>query len=248
MITIVKNIGKGGFGETFLVRDAAGKEYIMKRSLKNNDAEIKKQYDNIRCLNLVRSKYFIKPHEISPKHDYFLMEYLRNYQTLSDTIQKNTLTVSQKKTLANRLIDATRTLHKVGFAHKDIKPANIMVHKDTLKLIDFGLSCFLDECHATTPGGTYAYMPPEMLDNFNFTSNPVTYKKKLTFHDYKTYDLWALGMTILSMMGKNPLLKDAKEAYKKIPWPQIEKYNRQIQKFLNDPSLSLLVPQNRRHL
>lgn len=248
MPTVIKKIGQGGFGATYLVRDAKGKQYIMKKSLKNNHEETKKQFANVRCLDLVGSEYFIKPYRISPTNDYFLMEYLQDYVTLSDVIAKNTLTLAQKRTLANRLIDATRTLHKVGFAHKDIKPANIMVNKANLKLIDFGLSCFLEECDDTVPSGTYAYMPPEMLENFNFAPDHVTYKKKLTVDDYKKYDLWAIGMTILSMIGENPLIKKWKEGYQHMTWDQIEKYNNKIQKFLKNPFIFLLVRSDHRRI
>lgn len=246
MSKIIKTIGKGGFGETFLVKDLLGREYVMKKSLRNKPEEIVRQYKNLDCLKLARSDYFVKPVFKDSTNTFFLMQYLKDYDTLSSVFHKKKLDKSEKINLGRQLIDSVRILHSVGFAHKDLKPANIMVDKVHLKLIDFGASCFMKECDKMNPSGTFIYMPPEMLNHFTFEKDRILSKKKFSFQDYKKYDLWALGLILLTMIkGTNPLLKkDApttRNFYKTLSWDQIESYNQEIQQFYNDPSLFLLT-------
>ncbi|MCD7469262.1 hypothetical protein HAX54_008186 [Datura stramonium] len=99
---------------------------------------------------------------------------------------------------AYQLLKGIQHVHKKGWIHCDIKPANILVFDNAsecnmhkLKLADFGLSLKVGNGmrHPTrTPSsnrGTLLYAPPESL----------TYG----FHG-KAYDIWSLGCTVAEMM------------------------------------------------
>lgn len=53
-------------------------------------------------------------------------------------------------------------MHKLGYLHRDVKPANIMVGRgknvNTIYLIDFGLSKKIDECV-----GSYSRSKPKKM-------------------------------------------------------------------------------------
>jgi serine/threonine-protein kinase len=53
-------------------------------------------------------------------------------------------------------------LHRIGYAHADIKPNNILLTRDGVKLIDFGQSCPLGHTKERIQG-TPDYMAPEQV-------------------------------------------------------------------------------------
>lgn len=82
-------------------------------------------------------------------------------------------------------------IHSRGYAHRDIKPDNILLTKDfTIKYIDFGLACIqkcrIDNCANTCKGagGTLLYMPPEFFDGTREDSLAAS----------QAHDVWSLSM------------------------------------------------------
>ncbi|KAM3397199.1 hypothetical protein P3S68_000711 [Capsicum galapagoense] len=96
-----------------------------------------------------------------------------------------------------QLLNGIVHVHKKGWVHCDIKPANVLVfdnerggmHK--LKLADFGLSLRVGDGmaymtrRALSNRGTLLYAPPESSTH--------------GFHS-KAYDIWSLGCTVAEMM------------------------------------------------
>ena len=66
-----------------------------------------------------------------------------------------------------QLCRALRFLHHRGYAHGDLKPANVKIdwrgNNPTVKLLDLGLSWRISEVAASEARGTLAYIAPEML-------------------------------------------------------------------------------------
>ena len=64
-------------------------------------------------------------------------------------------------------------LHSAGYAHRDIKPQNLLLdHNFNLKIIDFGVATLLrgwDESGVLRARvGTPAYMAPELLNGLEY--------------------------------------------------------------------------------
>ena len=67
-----------------------------------------------------------------------------------------------------QLLMALAALAAAGVVHGDVKPRNIVVHKDTVRLIDFGLSALLDLANFSEPvpaRGTPWFMAPEVAES-----------------------------------------------------------------------------------
>ena len=90
------------------------------------------------------------------------------------------------------LLSAINYIHSQGILHLDIKPANMVIVDDRLKLIDFGLATFISDLlipQNTT--FTFFYRPPELFEK----SCPA----------HPSLDLWATGISIIELVkGRNP--------------------------------------------
>ena len=71
--------------------------------------------------------------------DYLVLEYLDG-ETLTDRLQKGALQLDSALNDAVEIADAIDKAHRLGIAHRDLKPGNIMLTKSGAKLLDFGLA------------------------------------------------------------------------------------------------------------
>lgn len=101
--------------------------------------------------------------------------------------------------IGQRVATALAYAHAAGFVHRDVKPANVLVHwpDDTIKLADFGIARSAD-MQATRTGvvlGTPVYLAPEQLAGA--AAEPRT-------------DLYALGVTLFQLLsGHLPFESDS---------------------------------------
>lgn len=102
------------------------------------------------------------------------------------------------KVYAKQILCGLQFLHENGVIHKDIKGANILIHKDgTVKLSDFGCSSDIEKTIHTVQNpvqaglkGSVPWMAPEVVAETGFG---------------RRSDIWSFGCTILEMAtGKMP--------------------------------------------
>lgn len=100
-----------------------------------------------------------------------------------------------------RACDAVSAVHAVGFVHLDLKPTNIMVAGDAVKLLDFGTAWRLGDDPSTVPMGTPAYMATEHA----------RLKVDHTGRIDARADLYALGVTLFTLCSGGALPFSAPE-------------------------------------
>lgn len=95
--------------------------------------------------------------------------------------------------LALQMVNGLHQVHQQGIIHKDVKPANMLIHPDSkqIKLADFGISTHLEEPVVLEQHefleGTVAYISPEQTGRMN---------RKV---DYRS-DFYSLGVTFYEML------------------------------------------------
>ncbi len=90
---------------------------------------------------------------------FYTMTLLRESQTILEAGAG--LDLEGKINLMEQLLQGLIYLHRRGVLHRDIKPKNVLVTDDIVRLLDFGLSHKTDEEGET--GGSPLYMAPELL-------------------------------------------------------------------------------------
>ena len=191
-------IGEGGFGEVLLVQEQLTGAYFAHKSLKPGAAQELEGLKRYR--NAIRSHpHLVGIYEIGESGDglYYTMELADNLETADIALRYSPDTLAARIANAGglraeeivwylfRLLEGLGALHGAGFAHGDIKPANIIFVNSEPKLADIGLLCARQgKAEAGTPG----YVRPEYGDI------PA---------DAQAGDLHALAVVILDMLGNS---------------------------------------------
>ena len=123
--------------------------------------------------------------------------------SLEKYIQQHQLDITQKLAIALQIADIIHELHSSRVIHKDIKPANILIHPESkqVKLIDFSIASLLPKetqeiQNPNTLEGTLAYLAPEQTGRMNRGI------------DYRS-DFYAFGVTLYQLLtGRLPFVTD----------------------------------------
>lgn len=95
-----------------------------------------------------------------------VMEYLEG-QTLLDLLREaGQLPLDTARGWIRQLGRGLVYVHSQGVLHRDVKPANLMLVKGEVKILDFGLASLEDGTRLTRTGGlggSIGYMPPEQI-------------------------------------------------------------------------------------
>ena len=108
--------------------------------------------------------------------DYLVMELLDG-ETLAERLARGPLGLRAALDIALQIASALDKTHRMGLAHRDLKPGNIMLTRTGAKLLDFGLARLalagLEPSSQTVSDpltahgevlGTLQYMSPEALE------------------------------------------------------------------------------------
>ncbi|MEM7676412.1 MAG: protein kinase, partial [Myxococcota bacterium] len=204
---IEERLGVGGMGCVYSARHAViDRSYAIKvlfgdyANHKKFQARFKREatsISKIRHPNIVQVEDFGR----TPQGLTFLAMELVRGQTLQSLIaQKGRLKPKEAASIARQIADGLWAAHQLGFVHRDVKPANIMLaptpHPNFVKLLDFGavsLRSTRPVERLTAVGhiiGTPTYMAPEQVKNA---------------HVPPSADVYALGVIMFEMLtGKPP--------------------------------------------
>ena len=217
---VVSNIGKGGFGETYLAEDTKQPTHpkcVVK--------QLKPTRTDEKFLELARRFFYTEAETLEKvgKHDripqllayfeannefYLVQEYIKGHSLSDELTPGKKLSEPYVLALLKDIGEVLQFIHGFGVIHRDIKPGNIM-RRDAdgrLVLIDFGAVKQLETQVADLPEtntvaiGTSGYAPPEQL-----LGQPVL-----------NSDIYALGMIgIQALVGlpsvqipKDPLTRE----------------------------------------
>ncbi|ESU14134.1 hypothetical protein FGSG_07816 [Fusarium graminearum PH-1] len=208
----IRTIGQGGQSEVVLETCVDGGRRFTERAVKKirlQGGDPKRRYESelgaiVKFSHDRYSKYFVKllGWFASSTKLYMAMEYFPAGDLYSYVRKHQGLPEEDCRQITCQLLSAIAAMHTEGFAHRDIKPQNILIyshpHPDTqgswwVKLGDFGISkrIGVDPNITTSSVGTMLYMAPEL---FHVNSSEI-----LT-SDYREADLWSLGITIFFIL------------------------------------------------
>ncbi|GBB93155.1 hypothetical protein RclHR1_02120007 [Rhizophagus clarus] len=178
----IEEIGNGAYGKVYRANWKNVKYFAFKsfnldkiRNIKNAVYEFKIHREVDFHENIIRF-YGIS---VKEKNNYLLVMEYADGGTLRSYLKKNkALTWESKYELACQLASAVSCLHNVGIMHHDLHSKNILIHQNTIKLADFGLSKRFNENYDDVSEmhsyiyGILPYIDSEKLrDKENYRSN-----------------------------------------------------------------------------
>ena len=192
----IKVLGKGSFGQAYLIYHKATKKYYVAKHVnlaKMDQRQRKEARNEISILQRMRHPNVVRYEEsVEQGADlYIVMEYADGGDLYSH-INKvkatgGAMTEDQVINLFTQCAMAIKYMHDRKVIHRDVKPQNVFLTKSrVVKLGDFGISTVLTHtmAMATTLCGTPCYFSPELCD-----SRPYNNKS----------DVWALGVMLYEM-------------------------------------------------
>lgn len=165
---ILERLGQGGMARVYLVEDEHGDHYALKVP-ENSDERSQREWRTLHRLhhpNIVRLVDF---HQSTDPElpSYLVMERVEG-ETLDEYLRRTgRLPVPQARELLFQLLEALTYAHQNGVIHRDLKPGNLMLTDNGLKLLDFGIAKVADLGLLTRTGemlGTPVYSAPEQVE------------------------------------------------------------------------------------
>jgi serine/threonine-protein kinase len=170
---------------------------------------------------------------------YFIieMEYFEGHplsRELTDTGLSSLRTFQTVYQIFESILDGLEFMHDLKIAHGDIKPDNILIKDEQVKITDFGTSRLIEDIFVKTidGAGTYAYIAPEVANS----------KER-----YLNSDIYSLGAILYQFLtGQTPHHTFLDVIHNK-PFPRPRELNKSIHEKMEQVILKALArnPENR---
>jgi eukaryotic-like serine/threonine-protein kinase len=214
-------LGAGGMGEVYRALDTRLNRTVAIKVLATRlttDRESRERFEReARIIAALEHPHICPLYDVGTQNgvDFLVMQYLEG-ESLAERLARGVLPLDQALRYSIELARALDVAHRAGVIHRDVKPANIMITKSGVKLLDFGVARAVasrtEEVDAriatasTVPGpltqegtllGTLQYMAPEQLEG--------------TRADART-DIFAFGAVLYEMTTGRKAFNGANQA------------------------------------
>lgn len=203
--SIIRQLGRGGFGFVYLAQDALlGEQVAIKElipALVGDETMLKRFLAEARATLRLRQERIVGTHNVFREggNYYIVMECMAG-GSLEESLQAHgPLPVDKAVQVAVEVCEGLAYAHERGVIHCDLKPANILFDKDGhAKVADFGIAHVSGEMLTRTwktpqglVAGTLPYMSPEQADGVR--NDP-------------RIDVYAVGAVLYRMLTGRPYL------------------------------------------
>ena len=196
---ILSRLGGGGMGVVYAARDKKLGRHVALKCLppewSHDEAARQRFVREAQAASASDHRNICTIHDIIAAEDGRLFIVMPSYdgQTLKQRLQAGPVPVDEAIDIAAQVAEGLARAHERGVIHRDIKPGNLMLAEDAVKILDFGLAKLAGSQDLTAAGstlGTVAYMSPEQTRGDDIGPES---------------DIWAVGVVLYEMLsGRQP--------------------------------------------
>ena len=201
-------LGRGGMADVYRVYDKQRAVYLAMKLLREDLAEdkifLRRFHREGQNLARLQHPHIVRFYGLEQDGDlaFMLLDYVEGTTLRKEIFHAMGPIPGERITEVFRPVSsALHYAHHMGVVHCDVKPSNIMQHKNgTILLSDFGIARLTESATMTMVGiGTPAYMAPEQV--IGETPSPPT-------------DIYSLGVVLYEMLtgGERPFTGDQASA------------------------------------
>jgi hypothetical protein len=167
-------VAAGGMGEVWRARDTLLDRIVAVKLLRPEYADSPEFRDRLRFegrhAGLLSHPGVVQVHDYDDGSadgvPYLVMEYVGGPSLAAVLRAEGTLSPGRVLGLVAQAAAALACAHAAGIVHRDMKPGNVLVDGDQVKITDFGIARAVDAVPITRTGlviGTPAYLSPEQV-------------------------------------------------------------------------------------
>src|SRR6185503_11524915 len=192
---ILARVGGGAMGVVYRARDTRlGRPVALKflpQQWSHDETAKQRFVREAQAASATHHPNICTIHDIETADDGQLFIVMALYEglTLKQRLERGPLALEEALEIATQIADGLAKAHGQGVVHRDIKPGNVMLTEDGVRILDFGLATFADALKLTSDNasfGTPAYMSPEQVRG--------------QAADART-DVWAAGVVLYEMLA-----------------------------------------------
>ncbi|MBN2360135.1 MAG: protein kinase, partial [Deltaproteobacteria bacterium] len=235
-----KALGGGSLADVYVCHDPALNRQVVIKILKPELVGYKLTVDRFleaaRAMCKIKSPHVVTVYHVDSEGDrpYLVMELLRG-ESLALRLLRSAVPATATLALLREVVSGLRVAQSSGTIHRDLKPTNLFVADDHVKLTDFGMGLLpprvgagpIDRIHA----GTVHYLAPELLRGKLWTAQT---------------DMYALGAILYEMLTGERLFvggtpDDVVKAQLEAPPPKPSALRREVPAIFDELVLRLLA-------
>jgi outer membrane protein assembly factor BamB len=162
-----RRLGSGGMGVVYLARTVTGRQLAIKviRREYAEDPGFRARFRReVAAARRVSGAFTAPVVDADPEGDppWLATLYVPGGSLADRLDREGPLEPGDAARVGAQLAEALQDIHRCGLVHRDLKPGNVLLAEDGVRVIDFGISRAMSDSHRLTEAGAVLGSPPFM--------------------------------------------------------------------------------------